>query len=190
LNGKHCQIIHNYINSTYSKGISISEISDSNTISGNIISGCGDVGIYIRGSGNNKILDNRITRVHPGYGIQCDSYGNYICGNNFSFCSTALYVGYYWHTNISGNNFYSNGGGIQIWESGGNIVFKNNFIENGYAVTFHYVLGQNRNKFMENYWDKHHWFGPKIIFGDILGLYWFNFDWHPAKKPYDIPGVR
>ena len=46
-----------------------------------------------------------------------------------------------------------------------------------------------------NYWDNWLGIGPKMIFGGkefIVGglrisIPWFNFDWHPAKEPYDIP---
>ncbi|MBN2603724.1 MAG: hypothetical protein JXA91_06305 [Candidatus Thermoplasmatota archaeon] len=46
----------------------------------------------------------------------------------------------------------------------------------------------------ENYWDNWIGFGPKLISGRLILLDlpspvtipWFNFDWHPAKEPYDI----
>ena len=49
-----------------------------------------------------------------------------------------------------------------------------------------------------NYWDDKTGFGPKVILGGITLHYylpddsitvripWLNFDWHPAKTPYDI----
>ena len=46
-----------------------------------------------------------------------------------------------------------------------------------------------------NYWDNWMGIGPKLISGMIIlqgflldyFIPWINFDWHPAKEPYDIP---
>jgi len=47
----------------------------------------------------------------------------------------------------------------------------------------------NTNLWGNNYWDKGRIF-PYPIFGkvqiNIIQLPWMNFDWHPAKKPYEI----
>jgi len=50
-----------------------------------------------------------------------------------------------------------------------------------------------RNQWNNNYWDDYLGFGPKVIPGKIhipqipsLTIPWFNFDWHPAKEPFDI----
>ncbi len=47
---------------------------------------------------------------------------------------------------------------------------------------------------IENYWDDWIGFGPKLILGLFVShgffrdyfIPWFNFDWHPAKEPYNI----
>jgi len=46
-----------------------------------------------------------------------------------------------------------------------------------------------KNTWNQNYWNISRFF-PKPIFGRIGKNYlipWLNFDWHPAKGPYEIP---
>jgi hypothetical protein len=55
-------------------------------------------------------------------------------------------------------------------------------------------------RWVHNYWDDWIGKGPKRINGllvspwvdwyNIVGMPYDNFDWHPAKEPYNIPGVR
>jgi hypothetical protein len=55
-----------------------------------------------------------------------------------------------------------------------------------------------RNRWVNNYWSGSPLSGlfPKILLGHAyllpLGIVYpyIEVDWHPAKKPYDIPGVR
>ncbi len=76
-----------------------------------------------------------------------------------------------------------------------NIIIKNNFIDNERDAYF--AGGIFRfNIWLLNYWYKPRIL-PKLIFGKIkkIGLVyitipWINFDWHPARKPYDIEGVK
>jgi hypothetical protein len=67
-----------------------------------------------------------------------------------------------------------------------NTIYKNNFLDNKRHAFFE---GNWRNKWKQNYWNRPRIL-PKLIFGEIkIGskwLPWFNIDWHPAKKLYDI----
>jgi hypothetical protein len=62
----------------------------------------------------------------------------------------------------------------------------NNFIDNHYNSVF--IAGQfiMFNRWSRNYWDDWRGIGPYVIHGQTWLLPWFNFDWHPAKGPYDI----
>ena len=70
-------------------------------------------------------------------------------------------------------------------------VCKNNFIKNTYNSIF---VNSLLIKWSYNYWDDWKGFGPKPIMGYLFsywgvtgyGIRWYNFDWHPAKEPYDI----
>ena len=91
--------------------------------------------------------------------------------------------------------------GIQI-ESGRNKIVENNFISNNRHASFTVFTsigwGFGINRWDSNYWDN--WIGlrhpklsrlPKMIRGIFtrmtkIWIYVFAFDWHPAKKPYDI----
>lgn len=82
--------------------------------------------------------------------------------------------------------------------SNNNKILKNNFIQN--RICNGYPLQSFNNIWTENYWDD--WVGlhdsfltvfPKIIIGQCLEgirqIPLMNFDWQPAKEPYDIPGM-
>lgn len=76
-----------------------------------------------------------------------------------------------------------------------NIIEKNNLMTNNYSNAF--IQNSFMNKWNNNYWSD--WIGlkypvlrffPKILFGrlfqEIKVIPLFNFDWHPALKPYEI----
>ena len=77
-----------------------------------------------------------------------------------------------------------------------NRIEKNNLINNFDNVFFYYYRSRFPNRWRSNYWDDWGEIGPKIIFGFIFipdpnsysGEYKnvVNFDWFPAKKPYEI----
>ena len=83
----------------------------------------------------------------------------------------------------------------------GNIFTKNNFknysqIGFWFYVSFYFPA---KNRWIGNYWDTWTGVGPKIILGFIIFelsipdliyilflIPWVEFDWHPAKEPYNI----
>jgi len=96
---------------------------------------------------------------------------------------------------ISHNSFEENGGlvrtssgALRIDSSVSIAVQQNNFIRNNKGIYF----SSNPRKAIlwdENYWEKPRML-PKIIPGrTFFRLYRFDFDWHPAQEPYEIPGM-
>ena len=85
--------------------------------------------------------------------------------------------------NIASNNLY----GIYLFRSSGNTIIGNDFINNT-CNAFFKLRSSFFNRWSRNYWDDWWGFGPKLVKGQIgkLLIPWFNFDWHPAKEPYDI----
>ncbi len=165
-----------------------------------------DVGIYQFDWGGDNIYENKI--INNGHGIYMDNmyglggynnvFNNSIMENNVGICMMAMGGGST-NSNIYRNNIISNRIGIDIvhaWFTEGandNKIYQNNFIGN---LRFN-VRDKCKNHYDANYWDN--WIGfkinwpifqrfPKIIFGkglfDLIPS--FNFDWHPAKEPYDI----
>ena len=65
-----------------------------------------------------------------------------------------------------------------------NKINYNNFYQNIVDASFGFSTLTSWN---HNYWNRPRIL-PKPIIGTILYYYpWINFDWHPAKEPYDIP---
>lgn len=148
-----------------SKGIE-QFLSLNSSISENTITNNREDGVHIDCSGDNKVINNRIIH-NNGNGIYLGflSSGNKIIRNI-----------------IANNNDF----GIYLKYSSGNQINSNNFIDNGKAASFY---GSWRNRWKKNYWDRPRLF-PKPIFGRMgnKGLIpWVNFDWRPARKPYDLP---
>ena len=106
-----------------------------------------------------------------------------------------------------------NNDGIYIYAGSKNTITNNNFISNNRHAFFEHmfanavlslipILVYRRNYWNNNYWDD--WTTPyprpirgewTVLFGFIVYFaalgpvpYW-QFDWHPAQKPYDIPGI-
>ena len=93
------------------------------------------------------------------------------------------------HNMISLNKEY----GVRLGGCSGNFIIENNFIENEESAYFIYIYEDQNNKFDKNYWDRPRVL-PKTINGfivtmvneQIIWIPWIEFDWHPAKRPYDI----
>ena len=151
----------NTISNNTLEGIGLSDSSDNriiyNTISNN------DAGIFLYGSSNNTISGNIITNYYED--IELD----YSLGNTIS-------------DNIICNSTFA---GINLLASFNNNIHKNNFLENNIHAIFY---NSYFNSWKGNYWDDWTLLFPKPIYG--TAFYWIpliNFDWHPAKEPYDIP---
>jgi len=110
------------------------------------------------------------------------------------------------NNNISYNTIENNIKGVELLQdSQYNKITFNNFIKNNGFFTYSFLQRRSHNIWDSNYWSS--LIGNvKIIVGitKILIFSWyegreyheialypmrFNFDWHPVKEPYDIPGV-
>ena len=169
--------------STYGKGIWVynatgEDGSYNNTIYDNIIKDTKMFGIILESSSGNKIFGNEI-RNHFG---DMRGVGVAICANYGAALNNLVY-----ENNITNNRY-----GIYITSIEGepcdnNKIYHNNFIGNNYNAR-----SDDDNIWDSNYWDN--WIGLKInlpIFQKfpkvIWGFPWINFDWRPAREPYDIP---
>ena len=150
-------------------GISLRSSNDS-IISGNIIR---NSGIFFHRCNNNVIIENRISTCE--YGIYLDAITN--------SCSFNM---------ITRNVIYSNDIGIFLNKVRTNIIFENNFLNNSRDVAVFVEVFGSQNHLIKNYWNR-----PRILPKLILGYFWtgsiwipwFNIDWRPALRPYDIPEV-
>ena len=147
-------------------------------VTGNVITDCRDVGIYYSGFGDHiNISGNRIRNCKVGIDVSDDN------------------------TNIYMNDIENCTPGVECAGSG-NIITKNNFKNyKPFGFWFYkYLLWPNKNKWRGNYWDTWKGTGPKAILGFkvfewsslnggffLILIPWIEFDWHPAKEPYDIP---
>jgi parallel beta-helix repeat protein len=187
-------------NSYYSGGICLAQqemLEGSDNI---LISNCTIVnnfdGIDICCSSVNIEVESNILRRNTHFGIDIWDF--------LSFKTSLLNI------NINNNNISNNGGGIRLLKCKNSVnITRNNILNNhdgiylmrssNINIVENNLIGNSRNGFFEkfsffNYWDKNYWSdlqraGPKIILGRLFYQIfpWFNFDWHPAHEPYDIP---
>ncbi len=166
------------------------------TISENIISNNEVKGIIFVCDGSVKIENNYISCNLSDFtgdcGIEIHGNNNIISGNTITNSDNAISMHWSSKNRIVGNNICSNRDIMWLDNSNRNIISKNNFINNennGKEFTF---FNSYFNKWENNYWNRARIL-PYFIFGNIeIGIFkvhfirWFNIDWHPAQKPYDI----
>jgi len=162
------KILNNTISHSYIRqGIVMGDGSRNNIISGNNISDIGTFGIDLWGSHHNTVSYNRISR--------CNNNGIDIVGD---------------FNTIYRNHIEDNDKGVYIGDSIFTIVKQNNFINNVDNAYCSLKLGffpAFLNRWINNYWDDWIGIGPKVIPGTILlFIPRPNFDWCPAREPYDI----
>jgi parallel beta-helix repeat protein len=134
--------------------------------------------------------------------ILWSSNNNTIKENTVSFGIIGIYLFASNDTTITGNNITQHlSYGIALANSKRNNISMNNIMENANRDAF---FTRNVGNFpLSNHWNANYWgkpyFLPKRIHGKLilleneyftLTLPLVNFDWHPAKEPYDIPGMR
>lgn len=152
-------------------GIEILSNCDSVIVSNNTIRNCTS-GISLESSKNITMIDNVIDGEVEGlgYGIETEkSYKTTIIRNTIMNYLLGIYLTNSRFTVIQENNFFIN--------DDRDAVIMNSFF----------------SVWKQNYWDRPHRF-PKIIigsyyFGGFMFIPYFNFDWHPAQEPYDLPGM-
>jgi len=181
---KRCLIINNNI-SNNSFGVEIIYGDNNYVIFNSIL--INEFGIFLRDSNKNNITSNNISNNIRTANLFLFSNDNTISKNNFINNNDGMNLANSNNNNISKNNFVNNNDyGITIGISIRNSISYNNFINNRKNAFFRCSF---MNKWNYNYWNKP-LDNPKIIIGRLFGLFglipWFNFDWHPAKEPYDI----
>lgn len=165
------KILNNNIShSVMRQGIVVGNGSSNNIISGNTISDMDLEGILLWNSHHNLVSYNRVSR--------CSWVGITIIGDR---------------NIIYRNHIEDNDNGLEIWNGIFNFVIQNNFINNSYdancALGWGFYPGFS-NRWINNHWDDWIGFGPKVIPGTILlFIPRPNFDWRPAREPYDIQNI-
>ncbi len=170
-----------------------------NTIKRNDLSGL-HWAICLDGAVATDFFSNKLTDNFIGINLWPESrsnliHDNIIIGNNIGVASGFSYLNSIYHNNISENIE-----GIVLLEGGLTLITMNNICNNSNAASFKEC---GTTKWKENYWGEA-LFKPKRIDGTIkifiggdwygrwlwepryLEFPWIQFDWHPAKKPYDI----
>jgi len=181
-----------YMNYLHHNGAGIRTVFGNDNIIINNIINFNIQGIRIEEGCNNVVFGNIVTDNGKGgdddWGIgilgyygghdNCVSY-NHISNNNpKGIVLIAI------NNNITYNHISKNNIGVSCEYGYHNFITKNNFIlnkKNGYFLGS-IIL---RNIWRENYWNR-----PRLLPYPIFGKGFFspivNFDWHPAKEPYDI----
>jgi len=149
----------------------------------NIINNNSFVGIVIGGIISNCIIRNNLI-----------SYN----GDGFDFMVSGILLQDTEEIIIQHNNIFSNDKtGICTLRSYDNNIFENNIYDNIFNGYFYQVKDFfSHNNWNNNFWDDYNGFGPNPVRGLVeiplpwnpyYLIRWFNFDWHPAQEPYDIP---
>jgi len=153
-------------------------------------------GMIIENSHNIMITDNTINANLVNIGLESE-YDMNISRNTF-ITTYEVIIGGDNNYIFSYNTLINGSLGIR----GSCILYRNNFMTKPQPIILTilfdiYVHLSSHVKFLQNYWWKPRLF-PKLILGIIYKpgidqpefvLPWFFIDWHPAKKPYDIPGM-
>jgi hypothetical protein len=186
--GDKVSINNNYINNSF-LGMYLGSCSYDSFLKNNYISNCTG-GLFSTGKLN--VINNTFIN------------------NNLEINPTKAAIKALSGTRIYYNNFLNNGRAILISDNNGIEVKCNNILNNIIGINFEYHrrIEDDKNQPMNiidsNYWGKTY-SSPIVIFG-IIGIFripklvpsgedfwnwviipWFNFDWNPAKEPYDIP---
>jgi len=182
------RIIGNNISNNRGCGIEAWFYWGGNKIIGNIIKSNEGTGIWFAPTGGWNIIKDNVIADH-GCGISLMDGGNNSITGNVIISNTGIGIDLFCGGNtVTRNSFQNND--IGLMEIGSNVIEYNNFIGNDVHTTFHYrgiraIFSTSRNL---NYWDRPRLL-PYPIFGRVgfFGLIpWIEFDWNPAKEPYDI----
>ena len=197
ISSNNCTIVGNIFSGTYIwygyLALNLDHSND-NLISGNIVSHC-ILGITMDYCSRNNISKNFITDTFEAGILLYLSHDNNISKNLIVNNSLAMRLENSKYNKINFNEISNNIYGMDIITSVQNIITKNNFRNN---VRYHVFDVFSVKAFWRNSWDANYWnrtrLLPKIIFGlldlpgnNYISIPWLNVDWHPAKKPYNIP---
>ncbi len=171
-------------------GVSICHHSHDNNIIENIFSSKSSVTISI--SRNNHIIRNSNVGGISIYASDSNTVSENSISTNYSNWGVSLEDSH--QNTVSSNDIRNSDGAIFLVESKSNIVSKNNIIACGTNPVW-FSNFPLLNRWSRNYWGRPI-LGPKLIRGEIrihrdwpfsdIVIPWFDFDWRPALKPYDI----
>jgi parallel beta-helix repeat protein len=158
-------------------------------------------GIVIANYDDVNIFQNNITNnlfgVYFGIGYYASCINNNIYQNIISGNTHGIFIiadadkGGIELNNIFKNNIMNNNEGIYIGQANGGIakrnnIYQNNFLGNNQTINF---VNSLFNHWVGNYWGNAR-LRPYPITGKLrvwkFTIPWFNFDWRPALKPYNI----
>lgn len=152
----------------------------------NTISSDGMIGIKLARVNNIIIKNNHISGGKVGiYVVEADrniiSY-NHICNNTVGIkVGLNAPIPFAMENIVQYNAIYDNDLGITLVARFTKIKY-NNFINNNRDATFYTF---------PDIWNHNYWNRPRFLPVPILGIVgfipWLQFDWFPAKEPYDIP---
>jgi len=181
-------LVENYVTNNSKHGIYIND--EKNEVNGNIIEGNGKSGIQILSQGvdevnnqRNLVINNIISNNENGIKVSNSDY-NTISNNNILNNSDGIHFIKVKNNILTGNNVYNNKNSTFLEKCKFNIISKNNFIGNEPLATF-------EDSYL-NFWRRNFWNepldSPYAIPGFIWKgrMSWKNYDWRPAKKPYDV----
>ena len=172
------------------KGISVYMHSHDNNIVGNTFSPKSGVNIYI--SWENNVIGNN----DVGYISIRASDGNTVSENSINSENQewGVFLEDAHQNTISNNDIRNCNGAISLTGSKSNNILKNNIIDCGPTPAW-FSNFPLLNRWSRNYWGRS-MLRPKIIHGEIRiergwpypdrVIPWFDFDWRPALRPYDI----
>jgi parallel beta-helix repeat protein len=160
-------------------GICLLPYSTHNIIKNNKIFNHPCCGIALKKYSNNNLIQYNLITDNLDYGIMLGpgpTLKNTIEMNIISRCSS--------------KSLLSSNAAIILDLAFFNKIKKNNIIDNSQDVMLDSSLF---NLWSNNFWDNYIGFGPKILLGWLylsletkIIVPWLNFDWSPAKQPFDI----
>jgi parallel beta-helix repeat protein len=164
-------VSHNIFSDNPGGGMALDTIIN-NIIEYNTFSNNGEDGLYLLASAETTIKNNTFS-YNSGYGI-------YLATSSVATVE---------------NNTFSNNGNIGLYldASVDTSIHHNNFVNNS-KYNAYFQQNSNHNNWNGNYWSNSppHGLSPTIIHGKRTWIFfsypWFNVDWHPAQKPFDIGG--
>lgn len=133
----------------------------------------------------NFVLDNFLSNIWEG-GIVVSGCNNIVSGNIIRECNEGINL--YGHSNTLSKNTIWAEDTISLSGSCKNIIIYNNFMNkdnNAFFINSFFTF------WCRNYWGD--WLGlvPRPIVGIIgseiflIAIPWVNFDWYPAREPYE-----
>jgi parallel beta-helix repeat protein len=199
MNSENCLVTNTTLHSNSDNAIMFIGTCQNNTISYNNISS-NNGGITYGYQEYNNIIGNEIR--YNNKGLMIAGTKNTIRDNIVENNGQGLIVSF-GSQNLITNNIIANSTtiGLDLGDSAFCQVKSNNFINNQKDASFekHLIF---RNYFQRNYWSPSVGFGPKAIWGlqyivvrfdfyhgfTYRSIPWVQFDWFPARHPYDIGG--